>query len=58
MSQNYSEDRVLSGNNNPHFVIFPTLQEIIIYLTRKLDQKSFILTFGQFDHLIILDNLI
>jgi hypothetical protein len=26
----------------------------MVYLTRKLDQKSIILTFGQFDHLIIL----
>jgi hypothetical protein len=29
------------------------LQEITVYLTRKLNQKPVILTFGQFDHLII-----
>jgi hypothetical protein len=35
-----------------------TLQEIMIYLTRKLNKKQVILTFGQFDQLIILDKLI
>jgi hypothetical protein len=34
------------------------LQEIIVYLTRKLNQKPIILTFGQFDHLVKLDKLI
>jgi hypothetical protein len=33
------------------------LQEITIYLTRKLNQKPMISTFGQFDHLVILDKL-
>jgi hypothetical protein len=27
----------------------------MVYLTIKLDQKSIILTFGQFDHLVVLD---
>jgi hypothetical protein len=35
-----------------------SLQEIMVYFIRKLNQKSFILTFGQFDHLIILDKSI
>jgi len=35
-----------------------SLQEISIYSTRKLNQKPFILTFGQLDHLIVLDKLI
>jgi hypothetical protein len=34
------------------------LQEIIVYLTRKLNQKPIIWTFGQFDHLVKLDKLI
>ncbi len=34
------------------------LQEVTVYLTRKLNQKPIILTFGQFDHLVILDKLI
>jgi len=35
-----------------------SLQEITMYLIGKLNQKLVILTFGQFDHLLILDNLI
>jgi len=35
-----------------------TLQEIMVYLTGKLDQKPIILTFGKFDHLVILDKSI
>jgi len=35
-----------------------TLQEIMVYLTRKLNKNQVILTFGQFDQLIILDKLI
>ncbi len=34
------------------------LQKITIYLIGKLNQKPVILTFGQFDHLVILDKLI
>jgi hypothetical protein len=34
------------------------LQEIIFYFIRKLDKKSFILIFGQFDHLVLLNKLI
>jgi hypothetical protein len=34
------------------------LQEIMVYLIGKLNQNKVILTFGQFDHLIILDPLI
>jgi len=34
------------------------LQEIIFYLIEKLDKKSFILTFGQFDHLVLLNKSI
>jgi hypothetical protein len=34
-----------------------TLQEIMVYLTIKLNKKKVILTFGQFDHLVILDKL-
>jgi hypothetical protein len=30
----------------------------MIYLTKKLNQELVILTFGQFDHLVILDKLI
>jgi hypothetical protein len=30
-------------------------QEIIVYLIGKLNKKLIILTFGQFDHLVILD---
>jgi hypothetical protein len=30
----------------------------MIYLTRKLDQELVILTFDQFDHLVILNKLI
>jgi len=35
-----------------------TLQEITVYLIRKLNQKLVILTFGLFDHLVILDKSI
>jgi hypothetical protein len=35
-----------------------TLQEIIVYLIGKLDQKPIILTFNQFDHLVTLDKSI
>jgi len=35
-----------------------TLQEIMVYLIGKLNQKLVILTFSIFDHLIILDKLI
>jgi hypothetical protein len=35
-----------------------SLQEIMVYLIRKLNQVLVILTFGQFDHLVILDKLI
>jgi hypothetical protein len=35
-----------------------TLQEITVYLIRKLNQKLVILTFDLFDHLIILDKSI
>jgi hypothetical protein len=35
-----------------------TLQEIMVYFTRKLNQKLVILTFGQFDHLVILNKSI
>jgi hypothetical protein len=35
-----------------------SLQEIMIYFTRKLNKKLVILTSGQFDHLIILDKSI
>jgi hypothetical protein len=30
----------------------------MVYLIEKLNQKLIILTFGQFDHLVILDQLI
>jgi len=36
----------------------PTLQEIMIHLIKKLNQKLVILTFGWFDHLVILDKSI
>jgi hypothetical protein len=39
-----------------HFI--SPLQEITVYLIGKLNQKPIILTFGQFDHLIILDKSI
>jgi hypothetical protein len=32
-----------------------TLQEIMVYLTQKIDQKLVILTFGQFDYLLKMD---
>jgi hypothetical protein len=35
-----------------------SLQKITIYLIKKLNKKPIILTFGQFDHLIIMDKLI
>jgi hypothetical protein len=35
-----------------------SLQEIMVYLIGKLNQKPVILIVGQFDHLIILDKLI
>jgi hypothetical protein len=35
-----------------------SLQEIMVYLIGKLNQKPIILIVGQFDHLIILDKLI
>jgi len=41
-----------------HHHIFSTLQQIMIYLIEKLDQTLVILTFGQFDHLVILDKSI
>jgi hypothetical protein len=34
------------------------LQETIFYLIEKLNKKSFILTFDQFDHLILVNKLI
>ncbi len=43
-----------------HQIIYQTrlhkysLQEITVYLTKKLNQKLIILTFDQFDHLVIL----
>jgi hypothetical protein len=39
-------------------ILICALQEITIYLTGKLNKKPIILTFGQFDHLVILDKLI
>jgi hypothetical protein len=41
------------GLNGQH-----ALQEIMVYFIRKLNQKLVILTFDQFNHLIILDKLI
>jgi hypothetical protein len=38
--------------------IVDILQEIIFYLIGKLDKKLFILTFGQFDHLVIVNKSI
>jgi hypothetical protein len=38
--------------------IVDILQEIIFYLIEKLDKKSFSLTFGQFDHLVLLNKSI
>jgi hypothetical protein len=34
------------------------LQQIIVYLIGEVNKKSIILTFGQFDHLVILDKSI
>jgi hypothetical protein len=51
-----------------HLLLFPIVflllqicispQQIIVYLTGKLNQKLVILTFGQFEHLVILDKSI
>jgi hypothetical protein len=38
-----------------HSQAFISLQEITVYLIGKLNKKLVILTFGQFDHLVILD---
>ncbi len=35
-----------------------SLQKIMIYLIEKLNKKLIILTFGQFDHLVILNKSI
>jgi hypothetical protein len=35
-----------------------TLLQIMVYFIIKLDQNLVILTFGQFDHLVILNKLI
>jgi hypothetical protein len=35
-----------------------SLQEMMIYLIGKLNQELVILTFGQFDHLVMLDKSI
>jgi hypothetical protein len=35
-----------------------SLEEIMVYLIGKLNQEPIILTFGQFDHLVILDKSI
>jgi hypothetical protein len=37
-----------SIDHHQHWV--PTIQEIMVYLTKTLYQKSFGLTFGQFEH--------
>jgi hypothetical protein len=37
---------------------FNNIQEIMVYLIEKLNQKPIILTFSQFDHLVILDKSI
>jgi hypothetical protein len=34
------------------------LQQIMVYLIGEVNKKSIILTFGQFDHLVILDKSI
>jgi hypothetical protein len=39
-------------------ICIPSLQEITIYLIGKLNKKPIILTFGQFDHLVILNKSI
>jgi hypothetical protein len=44
--------------NNETFNYKYALQEIIIYFIRKLNQELVILTFGQLDHLVILDKSI
>jgi hypothetical protein len=41
-------------SNDPLYALL----QIVVYLTGKLDQKLIILTFDQFDHLIILDKSI
>ncbi len=38
--------------------LMTTLQEIMVYLIGQVNQKLVILTFGQFDHIIILDKSI
>jgi hypothetical protein len=53
----YNNDGAWSQKFQEH-EIQPTLQEFTVYLIGKLNQKSVILAFGQFDHLIILDKLI
>jgi hypothetical protein len=40
------------------FFYIKSLQEIMVYLVEKLNQKPVILTFGQFDHLVIQDKSI
>jgi len=37
-----------------HFENFQTVQKIMIYFIKKLDQKSIILVLGQFDYFVIL----
>jgi hypothetical protein len=39
-------------------ICIPSLQKIAIYLIGKLNKKPIILTFGQFDHLVILNKSI
>jgi len=39
-------------------ICIPSLQKIMVYFIRKLNKKPIILTFGQFDYLVILDKLI
>ncbi len=39
-------------------LMFVSNLKIMVYLTKKLDQKTIISTFGQFDHLVILNKSI
>jgi hypothetical protein len=49
---NNMTDLIQRSNNNYHY------KKSWYYLTRKLDQKPIILTFGQLDHLVTLVNSI